>query len=177
MACRVIVIHKDSRMFLVSSILHECIRSCNRTQLASGSANLFSAHVQLASDKTNLFRLRATREWPARATLKWHVCKCIFSHVTREWHEKFVQKLTCHTRVNVKFKLSCTVFLLHEASVICSMLHSFLPSSLLSLTKLVRYKQKIWLEKYLAKSIMNHFDEIKFGGSRVTMYNKIPLNL
>ena len=34
------------------------------------------------------------------------------------------------------------------------------------------YKQKIWLEKYLAKSITNHFDEIKFGGSRVTLYNK-----
>ena len=31
--------------------------------------------------------------------------------------------------------------------------------------------------KYLAKSIMNHFDKIKFGGSRVTLYNKIPLNL
>ena len=39
------------------------------------------------------------------------------------------------------------------------------------------YKQKIWLEKYLAKSTMNHFDEIKFGGSMVPMYNKIPLNL
>ena len=34
----------------------------------------------------------------------------IFLHVTREWHEKFVQKFTCHTRVNVKFKLSCTVY-------------------------------------------------------------------
>ena len=41
----------------------------------------------------------------------------------------------------------------------------------------VPYKQKIWLEKYLAKSITNHFDEIEFGGSRVTMYNKTPLNL
>ena len=39
------------------------------------------------------------------------------------------------------------------------------------------YKQKIWLEKYLAKSATNHFDEIKFGGSRVPMYNKIALNL
>ena len=39
------------------------------------------------------------------------------------------------------------------------------------------YKQKIWLEKYLAKSTTNHFDEIKFGGSRVPMYNKIALNL
>ena len=33
----------------------------------------------------------------------------IFLHVTHEWNEKFVQKLVCHTRVNVKFKLSCTV--------------------------------------------------------------------
>ena len=41
----------------------------------------------------------------------------------------------------------------------------------------ILYKQKIWLEKYLAKSITNHFDEIKFGGSRVTLYNKTPLNL
>ena len=29
--------------------------------------------------------------------------------------------------------------------------------------------------KYLAKSITNHFDDIKFGGSRVTLYNKTPL--
>ena len=33
----------------------------------------------------------------------------IFLLVTHEWHEKFVQKLVCHTSVNVKFKLSCTV--------------------------------------------------------------------
>ena len=31
--------------------------------------------------------------------------------------------------------------------------------------------------KILAKSITNHFDEIKFGSSRVTLYNKTPLNL
>ena len=37
---------------------------------------------------------------------------------------------------------------------------------------IIPYKQKIWLEKYLAKSITNHLDEIKFGGSRVTLYNK-----
>ena len=30
--------------------------------------------------------------------------------VTREWHEKFVQEFLCHTHVNVKFKLSCTVW-------------------------------------------------------------------
>ena len=35
----------------------------------------------------------------------------IFSRVTREWHEKFVQKVTCHTHVNVKFTLSCTIWL------------------------------------------------------------------
>ena len=32
----------------------------------------------------------------------------------------------------------------------------------------IPYKQKIWLEKYLENSITNHFNEIKFGGSRVT---------
>ena len=32
-------------------------------------------------------------------------------------------------------------------------------------------------EKYLVKSIMNHFNETKFGGSRVTLYDKTPLNL
>ena len=31
--------------------------------------------------------------------------------------------------------------------------------------------------KYLARSITNHFEEIKFGGLRVTLYNKTPLNL
>ena len=30
-------------------------------------------------------------------------------HVAREWNEKFVQKIACHTHVNVKFKLSCTI--------------------------------------------------------------------
>ena len=27
----------------------------------------------------------------------------IFSRVTREWHEEFVQKIACHTHVKVKF--------------------------------------------------------------------------
>ena len=28
---------------------------------------------------------------------------------TREWEGRFVQKLSCNTHVNVKFKLSCTI--------------------------------------------------------------------
>ena len=34
----------------------------------------------------------------------------IFSRVTCKWHKKFVQKLACHMCVNVKLKLSCTVY-------------------------------------------------------------------
>ena len=33
--------------------------------------------------------------------------------------------------------------------------------------KRIPYKQKIWLEKYLAESMKDHSGEIKFGGSRV----------
>ena len=33
----------------------------------------------------------------------------ILSFVTLEWHGKFVQKITYHMHVNVKFKLSCTL--------------------------------------------------------------------
>ena len=59
-----VIILDDSRMFLMSSALHKCIRSCARMQLASGSTHLFSAYVQLASGKANLFRSRATCELP-----------------------------------------------------------------------------------------------------------------
>ena len=33
------------------------------------------------------------------------ICLCVIC----EWHEKFVQKVVCHTHVKVKFKLSCTI--------------------------------------------------------------------
>ena len=39
----------------------------------------------------------------------------------------------------------------------------------------IQYKQKIWLEKYFTKSLTNHFDEIKFGGSRIMLYNKFAI--
>ena len=42
--------------FLVSSALHECIRSFVHVQLVGGSTNLFSALIQHASSPTNLFR-------------------------------------------------------------------------------------------------------------------------
>ena len=73
--------------------------------------------------------MRVTRECPTNLSLcshvtrEWHDKFCRDSRFTREWPDKFEPVLACHTRVarqillrlafhtrlNVKFKLSCTV--------------------------------------------------------------------
>ena len=48
-------VHFTRNTFLMSSKLHEFIRSCAHVEIAKGSTNLFSAGMQLASSNTNLF--------------------------------------------------------------------------------------------------------------------------
>ena len=100
--------------FLAISALH--VPSCTHVQLASGSTNLFSAHVQLTSSLKNFFRRRVqltsdlinlSSNFRVTHVQIYFLMICLC--VTLEWHEKFVQKIACHTCVNVKFKLSCNV--------------------------------------------------------------------
>ena len=110
--------YMQRNVFLVSSTLYECIKSCAHVQLVSGSTNLYSTRVQLASSPKNLFRPSPCMQLasdPINMSSKSRVTRMLMyilmicPSVTCEWHEKCVQKLMCHTLVNVKFKLSCTV--------------------------------------------------------------------
>ena len=103
-------------MFLASSTFHECVRSFACVQLVIGPTNLFSAHVQHASSLTNLFRPRLQLMSDpinllsdSRVTHVKLYILMVCLRETCEWHEKFVQKLSCHMCVNIKFKLSCTI--------------------------------------------------------------------